>query len=55
MEIQILESAKILLVESPESWALESAISLRIGILRQGRDPLPGIWNPGPLHAASLL
>ena len=53
--IQIPESAKILLVESPESWALESAISLRIGIQNprsndKDRDPLPGIWNPGPLH-----
>ena len=53
--IQIPESAKILLVESPESWALESAISLRIGIQNprpsdKDRDPLPGIWNSGPFN-----
>ena len=47
-------------MESPESWALESAISLRIGIQNPSStnkdwDPLPGIRNPGPLHGASLI
>ena len=36
-----LTSGKILLVESPESWALESAISLMIGI----QSPRSFTWN----------
>ena len=49
--IRIPEFENILLVENLESWALESAILLRIEIQNpsfsdKDRNPVPGIQNP---------